>query len=218
MAATVSYLFEFEHHEEVVPQKPTSKKRNTKAIGDLSELEIAVVLTRAGYIVSKPLGDSHRYDFVIDDGKRLARVQVKTGRYARGRFPSIASAATAIGAVSQRGRTSGRSTSSRCGARKREPPTLSPKRNWYGRRCICASTPPSTDKTNTFGGQYATSWRSLVVKHLHGKQKIVSSILTASSRTRRPLLREVFVVQPSLPTLASSAPHASSPYFARYFA
>jgi hypothetical protein len=55
-------------------------KRNTKAIGDMSELEVAVALARAGHIVSKPLGDSYRYDLIFDDGEKLYRVQVKTGR------------------------------------------------------------------------------------------------------------------------------------------
>jgi hypothetical protein len=64
---------------ELVPVEPTAK-RNTKAIGDLSELAVAYALARNGYVVSKPLGDSHRYDLIIDDGENLSRVQVKTGR------------------------------------------------------------------------------------------------------------------------------------------
>ena len=59
-------------------------KRDTKAIGDMSELEAARALARAGYLVSKPLGDSHRYDLIIDDGTVLSRVQVKTGRLRKG--------------------------------------------------------------------------------------------------------------------------------------
>jgi hypothetical protein len=55
-------------------------KRDTKSIGDLSELEVAVALARSGYAVSKPLGENQRYDLIIDDGERLSRVQVKTGR------------------------------------------------------------------------------------------------------------------------------------------
>ncbi len=55
-------------------------KRDTKSIGDRSELEVAVALARAGYVVSKPLGENQRYDLIIDDGARLSRVQVKTGR------------------------------------------------------------------------------------------------------------------------------------------
>jgi hypothetical protein len=71
--------------EPAVGAEPSVKpKRNTKAVGDLSELEVAVALSRAGYLVSKPLGDSHRYDLVADDGQKLYRVQVKTGRLVSG--------------------------------------------------------------------------------------------------------------------------------------
>jgi hypothetical protein len=59
-------------------------KRDTKAIGDRSELEVAVVLARNGYTVSKPIADSFRYDLIIDDGAHLYRVQVKTGRLRHG--------------------------------------------------------------------------------------------------------------------------------------
>jgi len=75
MSIAISYLFDRPPNADLPEQK-----RNTKAIGDLSELEAALALARAGYLVSKPLGDSHRYDLIIDDGERLARVQVKTGR------------------------------------------------------------------------------------------------------------------------------------------
>jgi hypothetical protein len=87
---SVSFLFPPEDDQTIFDvsdalAKPESQsvpkpKRNTKAIGDQSELEVAVALARAGYLVSKPLGDSHRYDLIIDDGSRLYRVQVKTGR------------------------------------------------------------------------------------------------------------------------------------------
>ena len=54
--------------------------RNPKAIGELSEMAAALHLMRAGYDVAQPFGDNARYDLVIDDGARLLRVQVKTGR------------------------------------------------------------------------------------------------------------------------------------------
>ncbi len=41
-------------------------------------------LVEAGYIVSKPFGDGCKYDFVIDDGALLQRVQCKTGRLKNG--------------------------------------------------------------------------------------------------------------------------------------
>ncbi|MDQ6941249.1 MAG: group I intron-associated PD-(D/E)XK endonuclease [Candidatus Eremiobacteraeota bacterium] len=79
-------LFESGHGEEivVVPSPAGNamlpKKRDTKSKGDISELVVAVALTKAGYAVSKPLGENQRYDLIADDGERLHRVQVKTGR------------------------------------------------------------------------------------------------------------------------------------------
>ncbi len=36
-----------------------------------------------GFGVAKPCGDSERYDFILDSGKRLWRVQVKSTYVAR---------------------------------------------------------------------------------------------------------------------------------------
>jgi hypothetical protein len=55
-------------------------KRNTKRIGDISEARVLAKLVDAGYEVLIPFGENHRYDLVIDDGERLSRIQVKTGR------------------------------------------------------------------------------------------------------------------------------------------
>ncbi|MGB8909527.1 MAG: group I intron-associated PD-(D/E)XK endonuclease [Candidatus Cybelea sp.] len=58
--------------------------RDRKSIGELSELIVALELARVGYSVSMPLGENHRYDLIIDDGDKLSRVQVKTGRLRNG--------------------------------------------------------------------------------------------------------------------------------------
>lgn len=58
--------------------------RDTKSIGDLSEMMVAAALSRAGYIVAKPFGENSRYDFIVDRGDALFRVQVKTGRLRNG--------------------------------------------------------------------------------------------------------------------------------------
>ena len=58
--------------------------RDTKSIGELSELIVAFALSQAGYFVSKPLGENARYDLVIDKDGMLSRVQVKTGRLRNG--------------------------------------------------------------------------------------------------------------------------------------
>ena len=83
-------LFESSHVEENSALRQTGTralpwiKRDTKSKGDLSELLVAVALTKAGYAVSKPLGENQRYDLIADDGERLHRVQVKTGRVRNG--------------------------------------------------------------------------------------------------------------------------------------
>jgi hypothetical protein len=56
---------------------PTSPRPNTKITGERSE---AAFLARALHLdlaIAKPWGDSRRYDFIIDNGGRLWRVQTK---------------------------------------------------------------------------------------------------------------------------------------------
>lgn len=53
---------------------------NTRERGNLTEIKIMAALVEAGYLVFLPFGEGHKYDFIIDDGQRLHRVQSKTGR------------------------------------------------------------------------------------------------------------------------------------------
>ncbi|HET7815640.1 MAG TPA: group I intron-associated PD-(D/E)XK endonuclease [Candidatus Baltobacteraceae bacterium] len=62
----------------------TGVKRDTKRIGTISELRVALDLARAGYLVSFPVGENCRYDLVADNGEHLYRIQVKTGRLRKG--------------------------------------------------------------------------------------------------------------------------------------
>lgn len=62
----------------------TGVKRDTKRIGTISELRVACDLAKCGYLISVPIGENCRYDLVADDGERLYRVQVKTGRLRKG--------------------------------------------------------------------------------------------------------------------------------------
>jgi hypothetical protein len=64
-----------------------------KTVGERSQLAIMVALDRVGYPVFVPLGENTRYDLVIDEGTRLARVQCKTGRLRGGavRFKACSS-------------------------------------------------------------------------------------------------------------------------------
>ena len=67
--------------------KPTQRHRggNTKRTGELSEAAFLLKATSLGFAVTSPWGDSERYDFILDSGTRLWRVQVKCTEYVRAR-------------------------------------------------------------------------------------------------------------------------------------
>src|SRR5918912_773972 len=56
----------------------------TREKGNLTEAKILAALVAAGYLVSVPFGEGHKYDFIIDDSVGLYRVQCKTGRIKKG--------------------------------------------------------------------------------------------------------------------------------------
>ena len=51
---------------------------HTKRKGELSELAFAYKAVSMGFGVSKPYGDSERFDFIVTSGRRVWRVQVKS--------------------------------------------------------------------------------------------------------------------------------------------
>ncbi|MGW1498955.1 group I intron-associated PD-(D/E)XK endonuclease [Streptomyces mirabilis] len=60
-----------------------NKKLSPKARGELTEAIVLAKLIEYGYSVSMPFGDNRRYDMIVDDGRRLHRIQVKTARDGR---------------------------------------------------------------------------------------------------------------------------------------
>jgi hypothetical protein len=58
------------------PRKPAQRK-NTKVTGERSEAAFLHKAANLGFGVAKPWGDSRRYDFIVDNGFCLHRVQVK---------------------------------------------------------------------------------------------------------------------------------------------
>lgn len=58
--------------------------KNSSAVGNVSELKVLAAFVQAGYLVLLPFGTGCHYDFVVDDGVNLIRVQVKTGRLRKG--------------------------------------------------------------------------------------------------------------------------------------
>ena len=62
------------HNNEINPDKhPDYKKR-----GELIELAFIFKAASLGFSVARPYGDSNRYDLIVDSGKRLLRIQVKS--------------------------------------------------------------------------------------------------------------------------------------------
>ncbi len=59
--------------EDLIFAKLTSKQR-----GELAEMMFMVKAAQKGFATAKPYGDSRRYDFILDVGRRLWRVQVKS--------------------------------------------------------------------------------------------------------------------------------------------
>jgi hypothetical protein len=56
---------------------PEPGHRNTTQTGDYSEAAFLFKATSLGFAVAKPWSNSERYDFILDNGSRLWRVQIK---------------------------------------------------------------------------------------------------------------------------------------------
>lgn len=53
----------------------------TQYKGQLTEQKCFVKCLEAGYLISKPLFDNARYDFILDTGEKLLRIQVKSSAW-----------------------------------------------------------------------------------------------------------------------------------------
>lgn len=51
---------------------------NSQFKGEITEQQVAIEFLKLGYLVSKPLVQSSRYDFIIDVNHKLYKIQVKT--------------------------------------------------------------------------------------------------------------------------------------------
>ena len=50
-------------------------------IGEITEQQVALAFLREGILLSKPLVQSSRYDFIADINHKLYKIQVKTGTF-----------------------------------------------------------------------------------------------------------------------------------------
>ena len=60
------------------------RQRNSKKQGDVGLAYAIAYYASQGFTVSFPLTASQDYDLVVDNGRKLQRVQVKTTTYQRG--------------------------------------------------------------------------------------------------------------------------------------
>ena len=54
---------------------------NSHFIGEITEQQVVLEFLKLGILVSKPLVQSSRYDFVVDINNNLYKIQVKTGTF-----------------------------------------------------------------------------------------------------------------------------------------
>ena len=66
-----------------IPATPTNQTESTTHKGDVAEMLVAAELLRRGYRVSRPLSNGCPYDLILDDGRRLYKIQVKAARKAK---------------------------------------------------------------------------------------------------------------------------------------
>jgi len=67
------------------PRQPPAKRKNTKVTGERSEANFLSKAAARDFGIAKPWGDSRRYDFILDNGERLHRIQVKCTESIRAR-------------------------------------------------------------------------------------------------------------------------------------
>lgn len=54
---------------------------NSHFIGEITEQQVAIEFLKLGILVSKPLVQSSKYDFIVDINHKLYKIQVKTGTF-----------------------------------------------------------------------------------------------------------------------------------------
>jgi hypothetical protein len=63
------------------PPSNIRQSRPPKRRGEAAELAFMNKAIAEGFAIAKPWGDSERYDFILDNGRRLWRIQVRSTEY-----------------------------------------------------------------------------------------------------------------------------------------
>lgn len=53
---------------------------NTQILGAITEQKCFLKCLEMGFQVSKPIFDNARYDFILDTGNKIFKIQIKTSR------------------------------------------------------------------------------------------------------------------------------------------
>lgn len=61
--------------------KEREKVLDSHFIGEITEQQVAIEFLKQGILISKPLVQSSRYDFIADINHKLYKIQVKTGTF-----------------------------------------------------------------------------------------------------------------------------------------
>ncbi len=61
----------------VAEDPPHNRGKNSRRIGEIAEASFVVKAGNLSFNVAKPWSQNNRYDFVLDSGKRLYRMQLK---------------------------------------------------------------------------------------------------------------------------------------------
>jgi Pyruvate/2-oxoacid:ferredoxin oxidoreductase delta subunit len=77
-----------------IPEMNAVGLTTRKALGEAAEAAFLAKVTSLGFGVAKTWGDSERYDFIVDSGKKLWRVQVKSCRHFRSCYKATTRGAT----------------------------------------------------------------------------------------------------------------------------
>lgn len=139
------------------PDQRGYRHHHTKSKGDTAEVMVLAAFAVHGFVVSRPFSENAPYDLIVDDGTRLAKVQVKHARFkqADGYVHFTASSANQYGYRRYSPRTA---TSSPAGAPSSGRCTSCPSQaSPRSRACGSGSTRPGTSNEPACGGHATTS-------------------------------------------------------------
>ena len=143
-------------------------KHPPKRRGELAELAFMRKAISLGFGVAKPWGDSDRYDFILDSGRRLWRVQVRSTEYHTHRGYAVH---TYVEALCGRERSGRPQPKSRAQSRdlSRSPPATWTSSSPTSSRSICGMSCPSNSRIAKISGSIPTEAKRAAASNASAK-------------------------------------------------